>query len=105
MQMTMSQCDFVNAFQNSSRRDQFSTEALRAIFDYCEEIDPSMEFDLVGICCDFAECSAEDIANDYCIQVENMDADELADEVRKHLEDEGVLVDELANGNFIFRQF
>jgi hypothetical protein len=53
---TLTKSAFIDAFKQSSRKDQFSYEALEAIFDYLEEYSDStgenVEFDIVGICCD-----------------------------------------------------
>lgn len=57
---TINEYDFCRAFQESdTRKNQFSYDALKAIFAYYEELEDStgeqVEFDLVGVCCDFTE--------------------------------------------------
>ena len=75
MIQTLRLSDFTNAFRNSDRADQFSYEALTILFDYFEEYDSQMEFDMIAICCEWAEDTPENIAAAYdidiCISAEN----------------------------------
>lgn len=79
MIQTLRLSDFTNAFRNSDRADQFSYEALTLIFDYMEGYEDStgeqIEFDMIGICCEWAEDTPENIAAAYdidiCISAEN----------------------------------
>ena len=70
---TLTKSAFIDAFKQSSRKDQFSYEALEAIFDYLEEYSDStgepVEFDIVGICCDWTEADWKTIADDYSIDL------------------------------------
>jgi len=65
MIQTINLHDFRQAFHNMGRGDQFSYEALELIFDYLEECDPDMELDVIAICCDFCEMTAEEFASSY----------------------------------------
>ena len=51
---TLDKHSFIDAFMASSRKDQFSYEALGAIFDYLEEYSDStgepVELDIIAIC-------------------------------------------------------
>lgn len=54
----------------TSRKEQFSYDALRAIFDYLEEYEEStgekVEFDPIAICCEWSEAeSAIEAAQQY----------------------------------------
>jgi hypothetical protein len=71
MKITVTEQIFLDEFRNSSRADQFSREALVAIFAYITEAEglsadegSDIELDVVGICCEYVE-------------VENSDTDEL----------------------------
>ena len=66
MKITVTEQIFLDEFRNSSRADEFSHEALVAIFNYITEIDEGseIEFDVVAICCEYVE-------------VENSDTEEL----------------------------
>ena len=101
---------FRDEFTRCGRKDQFSYEALGLLFDYLEEIDPDMELDVVGICCDYSEESAADIARNYSIDMNDADpeADDYDDQcraiVREYLMDEGALVGETSTG-FVYSSF
>ena len=45
--------------QSSERKDTFSYAGLEALFEYLEQLEEDtgeeMEFDMVGICCDYTE--------------------------------------------------
>lgn len=77
MIQTLRLSDFTNAFRNSDRADQFSYEALTLIFDYIEEyergIGEKVEFDLIGLCCEWAEDTPENIAASYNIDLDGND--------------------------------
>lgn len=70
MKTTVYRSEFHDYFAKSDTyKNQFSYEALDIIFDYIEEYEAStgeqVEFDLVSVCCDFAEDSIEDILFNY----------------------------------------
>ena len=102
MIQTINVSDFRDAFRACGRADQFSYEGLGALFDYLEEIDPDFDLDVIALCCDYAEDSAEDIAANYNIEVDSID--ELEDAVRAHLEEHTSIVAETASG-FLYAQF
>lgn len=58
MKTTVTCHDFVEAFRRV-RPDQFSVPALRALFEYLEELESDtgseIELDVVSLCCDFCE--------------------------------------------------
>ena len=108
---TLTKSAFIDAFKQSSRKDQFSYEALEAIFDYLEEYSDStgepVEFDIVGICCEWTEASWKQIADDYSINSSGCDDDDLEailGEVVDYLAVNTQYV-ELSDGNFVFVQF
>jgi hypothetical protein len=103
---TLSLYDFRDAWANSSRKDSFSYEGLEIIYDYLEEIDPDYDLDIIGLDCELAEQTAEEIAQDYDIDgAEGLDGEELADAVRNYLQDETTLLGETSAGTFIYVQF
>lgn len=48
---------FIDAFM-SLRPDNFTNDALSALYDYFEEIDPGMYLDVIAICCDYSQYSS-----------------------------------------------
>lgn len=106
---TLTKSSFVNAFKQSSRKDQFSYEALEAIFDYLEEYSndsgENVELDIVGICCEWAEAHWSEIATEHGILFDDEMTEEGKQEVvSDFLCDETQFV-ELTDGNFVFMQF
>ena len=69
MIQTINFTTFANAFCNSDRADQFSYEALELIFDYIEDYErdtgEQIEFDMIAICCEWAEEDAATLAQYY----------------------------------------
>ena len=59
MKMTINFGDFCDAFFKSERKDQFSYNGKKALFEYIESLEQDtgdeMELDVVGLCCDFTE--------------------------------------------------
>jgi hypothetical protein len=62
---------FISSFEAMGRRDQFSLEALNALYDYFtqleEDLGEQIELDVIGICCDFTEGTLEDFKDIYLI--------------------------------------
>jgi hypothetical protein len=61
-----------------SRSDNFTPEALEALFDYLEDLESSsimeVELDVIGLCCEFTEYeSLEDFHKDYSSEYETLD--------------------------------
>jgi len=59
MYTTINEFEFRDAFVNMGRKEQFSYEALYALFEYHEELelncDTPIELDVIGICCEWSE--------------------------------------------------
>jgi hypothetical protein len=57
---TISEHDSINAFkQSDTRKDQFSYEALKALYEYYNQLEDDLgeqiEFDMISICCEWTE--------------------------------------------------
>ncbi len=70
MKTTVSSYDFVNAFDQCGRSDQFSRAGRFALFEYLESIEDDtgeeMELDVIALCCDFSEYpTAKKAAEEY----------------------------------------
>ena len=106
---TLSKSSFIDAFKQSSRKDQFSYKALGEIFDYLEEYSDfngePVELDIVAICCDWSEMTWQDVALSYGVDLSQCtDDDERMGEVESFLCDNTQFL-ELSDGNFVFIQF
>lgn len=99
--------DFRDAFRAAGRKDQFSYDGLRVIFDYMEELEDSIgesiELDVVAICCDYSEMTPEEIIEAYSIPYDAAE-DDLWDTVRDFLEDCTIIVGE-TDDTIVFAQF
>ena len=70
MHITVDSFMFVDAVRRMGREDQFSREALEALFEYIENYEEDtgirVELDVVGLCCEFTEyTTAVEAASDY----------------------------------------
>jgi len=56
---TISRSEFIDTFKKSETyKDNFTYEGLVALFEYLEQLEEdtgTIEFDMVGICCDYSE--------------------------------------------------
>ena len=91
MKTTINFYQFAEAFRDL-RPDNFSREALVLLFDYFEELEADIgeeiEFDCIGICCDYCEDTFEGIIDNYSINVSDCeDEDARADTVLEFLND------------------
>jgi len=108
MKITVTAYDFERAFVDAGRMDQFSYEGRAVLFAYLEELEQStgeeLELDVVALCCDYYEASAEEIILNYRIDVEGLDDEEQIEAVREYLMDQGAHVGEVADG-FVYSAF
>ena len=72
MKQTVYEYDFRQAFEAAGRAGNFSYEGLGVLFDYLEEVDEDYELDVIGLCCEYAEATLDEINSDY-----NQDFDDI----------------------------
>lgn len=70
MHINVTSAMFADAFRRMGREDQFSREALEALFEYIENYEEDtgirVELDVLGLCCEFTEyATAVEAASDY----------------------------------------
>ena len=105
MKKTISLSDFRDAFRDYDRKDNFSYEGLKLLYDMFEETDPEMELDVIAICCDYYENDIETIASEYNINLDDIeDEDEKKEIVKEYLEEHTFLVGETPEG-FVYQAF
>jgi hypothetical protein len=78
MKQTVNSSDFHDAFERMGRGDQFSYEALDALFDYLEQYEEEtgeeMELDVIALCCDFTEYeNLEEFNTEYGKECETLE--------------------------------
>ena len=107
MHITVDFSMFADAFRRMGREDQFSREALEALFEYIENYEEDtgirVELDVIGLCCEFTEYStAVEAASDYGFtsELEAEDYEDAEDfeeakesEAREWLEDRTIVID------------
>ena len=102
MKQTINSCQFVDAFIQHDRFNQFGRPALNLLFDYFEELEndtgEEMELDVIAICCDYSVDDCATIAQDYSIDIEDMDEDEAKDAVLEYLQDNTTVIGECDDG-------
>ena len=75
---TLTRNQFIDAFKQSDRKNQFSYEGLVSLFEYLEEYEDStgetIEFDMIALCCEYAEYdNLEEFQNDYGKEYQSFD--------------------------------
>lgn len=108
MKTTVSRYDFERAFVDAERKENFSYEAMGLLFDYFEQYEEDtgeeVELDVIAICCEYSEDTLEDVANNYGIDLVDVDEDEQQEYVRDYLEAHTTLVGETSTG-FVYACF
>jgi hypothetical protein len=109
MKQTISLSNFRDAFQRANRGNQFSYEALELIFDYIEEYEQStgeeIELDVIGLCCEWAEDTPENIAASYGLDLDGIGGGKLLMHVYEYINDETQVAGVTDSGSIVFVQF
>jgi hypothetical protein len=104
MKQTIGLYEFRRAFEQT-RPDNFSYEGQGILFDYLEELDYEMELDVIGLCCDYTEDNAVDIAVQYDIDVEGLDENEVFDTVLEYLSENTSVAGSTVDGRIVYANF
>ncbi len=95
MKQTVNKNDFMHAFHAYNRYEQFGYDALTVLFDYYEELESDigeeLELDVIAICCDWSVYTAEEIQQEW-----DIDVDELRD---------NTIVLDVGDGRFLVHGF
>ena len=112
MKQTVNIHVFRDAFYRMGRKDNFSYEGLEILFDYLEELEQDtgeeIEFDVIALCCDYAESTIDALICDYSIDTSDCDPDDaeaIEDTVRDYLVQNTVVCGETAGGSIVYKQF
>jgi hypothetical protein len=100
--------DFRAAFLSAGKGANFSQEALELLYDHItesfEDYGSPYVLDVLTLCCDFNEQTAEQVAEQY--NVPNCDEGEsLSGVVEQYLKDSTTLVGKTRAGTFVFGEF
>ncbi len=113
MKKTISEHDFVQAFDDCNRGDNFSRAARRALYDYLTEYEEStgeeLELDPIAICCDYSEYeSAYDAMKEYQpedMPIEGEDGDGLQEKAARAWLEERTQVIDVEGGGVVVQSF
>jgi hypothetical protein len=88
---------FRDQFASMGRKDQFSYQALGLLFDYFNDADEQIDFDVISICCEFTEMDADEVRDGYRIDDDT--------NVEEYLNDNTLLIGKTDAGTYVFAQF
>ena len=99
MYTLINKSNFVDAFRNMGRENQFSFEGKIALFKYLEEMDEctfekvGIELDVIAICCDFTEYENMDDLNKQLVsEYQNRDDIEYYTQVIMYTDNESPIL-------------
>lgn len=112
---TVSFSSFCDTFARMGRADQFSYAAKKALFDYLEnyseETGEPVELDVIALCREYSEDTAEDMNEDFNLMIENEEDEDdeefknrLNEEVGEFIEKNSTLI-MAKSGNFVYANF
>lgn len=88
MRVTVDERMFRDMFIDYNRKDNFSAEGSRLLFEYLEQLEQDtgeeMELDVIALCCDYSELTFEEFAREYCLETnydEPLDVDDEGDNI------------------------
>lgn len=112
MYQSINEYQFRDAFRSMGRSDQFSYEGLNILFNALEqyEVDTGqpIELDVISLCCDYSELTAEEIQRQYDVDHDVDNESSLEEQVEDFLAcNTWVLGSHENNGikYYIFQQF
>ena len=112
MKQTINIYAFCNAFYKMGRKDNFSYDGLKILFDYLEELEQDtgeeMELDVIALCCDYAESTIDELISAYDIDISDCDpADEeaIAEFVEEYMDVDTPICGVTSDGSVVYAQF
>ena len=93
MKKNVTEYEFVNAFDDCGRGNNFSRLGRFALYEYLTDLEEDcgveFEFDVIGLCCEFTEYeSLEDFRNSYGTEYETLEDVEEATVVIAHYDND-----------------
>lgn len=110
MKQTVCESDFIRAFEDYDRVDNFGYDGLRVLFDWMEQYEQDcgeeLELDVVALCCEYSRDSWDSIAESYSIDLSNCeDDDERMEAVEEYLCENTLFVGQVGDSDFIYQNF
>lgn len=90
--LNVSETMFLETFRSMGRQEQFSYDAMRALYAYLEDmsddIGQDVELDVVALCCEYTQESFDDVADNYSIDTSYaVDEDDRIELILQHLDE------------------
>ena len=112
MKRDINEWEFVDAFRNMDRENQFSIKGLRALYnhliDYEESCETEIELDVIALCCEYTEYTLKDYIREYSPDVDRRDYDTQEDfeaGVLEFIRDNTQLIEIEDSDDFIIQQY
>lgn len=109
MKQTVAFQTFRDTFRAYDRADQFTREGLELLFDYLEQYEDEtgqeIELDVIALCCDYTEDTPESIAENYRIDLDGVDEDDIAQAVMDYLCDNTTVIGQTDSGTIVHAVF
>jgi hypothetical protein len=100
---------FCDAFRTHDRAEQFSYDAKRALFDYLEQLEEDtgapIELDVIGLCCDYQEETADEVIAAYGLDASDCEDDDDRQELAKKFLDRHTDIIWQRGDTFLYQQF
>jgi len=101
--------DFCDAFWRHDRTEQFSYDAKRALFDHMEELEEDtgeqIELDVIGLCCDYAESTVDELIDEYDLDASDCEDDDDRRELAEKFLNKHTTIVWRRRDNFLYQQF
>ena len=111
MKQTVYLHDFRDAFRRADRSN-FSYEGQVVLFDYITEYEEStgeeMELDVIALCCEFTEDTPKEIADNYGIDISDIDEDDdqaIEETVLEYLYENTSVAGPTSCGTIVYQNF
>lgn len=110
MKQTVCWSQFIDAFRDTGRLNNFGYDGLRVLFDWLEQYEQDcgeeLELDVVALCCDYYRNGWEFIAESYDVDLSDCeDDDERMEAVKDYLEENTLFVGQVGDSDFIYQNF
>ena len=109
MYQTISIYDFEEAFRKAGRKDQFSYDGKKVLFDYLEALEDDtgekVELDVIALCCEYEETAVTDIAANHNIDIEGLEEDAALETVMGYLRGHTQVVGSIGTDGILFQSF
>ena len=107
MKQTVYQEDFIRAFKDAGRDNQFSREALIRIYEWIQENEENegreWDLDVIALCCELSEMSLNEVIEAYDIEI---DPDQnIYMQVCDYIDNHSTFLGDTESGNLVFVQF